>query len=125
MRVKDHRDASGDFAKLILNRAGVRISPKPAKWLEVRNFSRLHGQDEVCPQRECPPFRGSINVGSFDAIHPKLNEVSREQSRRNAQIKKMIGPIKLPFEARAPRRDPDCSRCVGCPITHREATNSA
>jgi hypothetical protein len=109
VRVKDHREAIGDFAHLNLKLEEILISPKPglkfwqtgwkhlAPIISSVDLTRYVGKNSV------RVFRGSIDAGSFDAIHLKLKEVSGvlNKSRRNGQIKNLVGPIKLAFAVHA------------------------
>jgi Domain of unknown function (DUF4382) len=109
VHIKDHREAIGDFKKLTLTIGEILISPKPGlkfwqiSWkslpaaLESIDLTRYVDKDSA------RVYRGSLDSGSFDAIHLKLNAVTGvlKKSRRQPQIKNTVGPIKLPFEVRA------------------------
>jgi Domain of unknown function (DUF4382) len=109
VRIKDHREAIGDFAKLTVTVGEILISPKPGLKFWQRGWKSLPAAAEVVDLTQyigansARIFRGSVNVGGFDAIHLKLKEVNGilKKSRRKAPIKNTVGPIKLSFEVRA------------------------
>jgi Domain of unknown function (DUF4382) len=112
VRVKDHREAIGDFAKLILNVDEILVSPKPGLMFWQSGWKSLAVRPESIDltkyvgKNSARLFRGSVDAGSFDAVHLKLKQVSgvlnhKDKDPRDAQIKNLVGPIKLPFEVRA------------------------
>jgi len=110
VRIKDHREAISDFAKLILNVDEVLISPKPGLMFWQSGWKRLAVSRQSIDltkyvgKDSAPVFRGGVDAGSFDAIHLKLKEASgvlHKKSQRNVQIKNLVGPIKLAFEIRS------------------------
>ena len=108
VRIKDHREAIGDFSQLNLTIGELLISPKPglkfwqSSWKglaaapEAIDLTKYFGKNSV------QIFRGSLNTGAFDAIHLKLKEISGllKKGQRSTKIKNTVGPIKLPFEIR-------------------------
>jgi hypothetical protein len=106
VRIKDHREAIGDFAKLILTIGEILVSPKPGlKFWQSGWKSLMTGPESVdltqyIGKNSARVFRGSLNTGAFDAIHLKIKEVTGliKRGQRSAQIKNIVGPIKLPFE---------------------------
>jgi uncharacterized protein DUF4382 len=109
VRIKDHREAIGDFAKLMLNIDDILISPKTgllfwqSGWKSLAAPSVPIELTKYVGKNSAPVFRGSIDAGSFEAIHLKLKEVNGvlKKNQRRAQVKDLVGPIKLPFEIRA------------------------
>jgi hypothetical protein len=108
VRLKDHREAIGDFAKLIVTVGEILISPKPGFMFWQRGWKSLAVAPETVDltkylsKNSARIYRGSLNPGGFDAIHLKLKEVSciLKKGQRAAPIKNTIGPIKFPFEIR-------------------------
>jgi hypothetical protein len=108
IRIKDHREAIGDFSTLTLAIAEILISPKPGLkfwqggWKTITPTTRSIDLTKYVGKNSVRLFRGSIGAGSFDAIHLKLKGVSGllKKNRSAAQIKDAIGPIKLSFEIR-------------------------
>lgn len=109
VRIKDHREAIGDFAKLTLTIGEILISPKPGLKFWQRGWKSLAVAPETVDltkyigNNSARIFRGSVNAEAFDAIHLKLKEVSGilKKSQRGPPIKNTVGPIKFPFEIRA------------------------
>jgi hypothetical protein len=108
VRVKDHREAIGDFSKLTLTIGEILISPKPGLKFWQSGWKRLAVADQSVDltkyvgKDSARIFHGSVETGSFDAIHLKLREVNGvlKKGLSNAQIKNSVAPIKLPFETR-------------------------
>jgi hypothetical protein len=108
VRVKDHREAIGDFSRLTVTLGEILVSPKPGlkfwqlgwKSLPVAptvvDLTRYVGKDSA------RIFRGSLDPGAFDAIHLKLKNVTGllKKGQRDAPVKNTVGPIKFPFEIR-------------------------
>jgi hypothetical protein len=109
VRIKDHREAIGDFSQLKLTVGELLISPKPGFKFWQSGWKSLAASPEVIDltkfagNNSVRIFRSSLNVGAFDAIHLKLKEVSGllKKGQRSTKIKNIVGPIKLPFEIRA------------------------
>lgn len=109
VRIKDHREAIGDFSQLTLTVDEILISPKPGLKFWQKGWKGLAAAPESIDltkyvgKNSARIFHGSLNTGAFDAIHLKLKEIVGllKKGQRSAKIKNTIGPIKLPFEIRA------------------------
>jgi hypothetical protein len=109
VRIKDHREAIGDFGKVTLTIGEILISPKPrlkfwqSSWKSLAAAPESVDLTQYVDKNSVGVFRGYIDIGSFDAVHLKLKEVIGilKKSQREAHIKNTVGPIKLPFEVRA------------------------
>jgi hypothetical protein len=109
VRIKDHREAISDFSQLTLTIDEILVSPKPglkfwqSGWKGLAAASESIDLTKYVGKNSALIFRGSLNTGSFDAIHLKLKEIIGflKKSPRSATIKNTVGPIKLPFEIRA------------------------
>jgi hypothetical protein len=109
VHIKDHREAIGDFEKLALTIGEVLISPKPGlkfwqiSWKSLPAALESIDLTRYVSNNSARVYRGSVEAGSFDAIHLKLKAVTGllKKSQRQPQIKNTVGPIKLPFEVRA------------------------
>jgi hypothetical protein len=109
VRIKDHREAIGDFAKLMLKIDDILISPRPglmfwqSGWKSLAVPSESIDLTKYVGKNSAPVFRGRMDAGSFEAIHLKLKEVNGvlKRNQQSAQLKNLVGPIKLPFEIRA------------------------
>ncbi len=105
IRLKDHREAIGDFDKLEVSIKAVSLSPKtamaPSKpaWKELIpsvkqvDLTRYTGKDSAVI------FNGKLARGHFEAIHLKLEPVTGvlKKSQKEVTIENLISPIKLPF----------------------------
>ena len=105
IRIKDHREAIGDFVKLEVSIKAVGLSPKtelpPSKpaWKELSpslkqvDLTRYTGKDSAVI------FNGKLAGGRFEAIHLKLEPVRGvlKKSQKEVAIENLISPIKLPF----------------------------
>jgi hypothetical protein len=108
VHIKDHREAIGDFEKLTLTIGEILISPKPGlKFWQIRWKSLAAAPESVdltryISKNSARVYRGSVDAGSFDALHLKLKAVTGllKKSQRQPPIKNTVGPIKLPFEIR-------------------------
>ncbi|HEY6365243.1 MAG TPA: DUF4382 domain-containing protein [Candidatus Binatia bacterium] len=109
VRIKDHREAIGDFGKVTLTIGEILISPKPglkfwqSSWKSLAAAPESIDLTQYVDKNSVAVFRGYIDIGSFDAVHLKLKEVIGilKKSQREAHIKNTVGPIKLSFEVRA------------------------
>jgi hypothetical protein len=109
VRVKDHREAIGDFAQLRVTVGEISISPKPglkfwqSGWKSLGVVPETVDLTKYIGKSSARIFRDSLNAGAFDAIHLKLKEVSGilKKNRRAAPVKNTVGPIKFPFEIHA------------------------
>jgi Domain of unknown function (DUF4382) len=109
VRIKDHREAIGDFSQLTLTVGDILISPKPGLKFWQSGWKGLAAAPESIDltkyvgKNSALIFHGSLNTGAFDAIHLKLKEIIGllKKTQRSAKIKNSVGPIKLPFEIRA------------------------
>ena len=105
IRLKDHREAIGDFATLEVSVKVVRLSPKTertaaqAEWKDLRpsvkqvDLTRYTGKDSAVI------FNGKLVRGHFEAIHLKLDPVKGilKKNQQEVLIENLISPIKLPF----------------------------
>jgi Domain of unknown function (DUF4382) len=109
VRIKDHREAIGDFSQLTLTVGELLISPKPglkfwqSGWKGLAPAPESIDLTKYVGKTSARIFRGSLNTGAFDAIHLKFKEVSGllKKGQRSTKIKNTVGPIKLPFEIRS------------------------
>ena len=108
VRIKDHREAIEDFSKLNITIDRILIRAKPGFKFWQRDWKNLAVSPETIDltkyvgKNSAHAFRGRLAPGSFDAIHLRLKEVHGvlKKSQRRAQIKDLVGPVKLPFEVR-------------------------
>ena len=109
VRVKDHREAIGDFSKLILNFNTILLSPKPGlkfwqtEWKNLAPSISSLDLTKVVGKQSAPVFRGAIAAGPYDGIHLKIQsiEATLKKDSRSATVKNKVVPIKLAFDASA------------------------
>ena len=109
VRVKDHREAIGDFSNLILNFDAILLSPKPGlkfwqtEWKSLAPAVSSVDLTKYTGKQSVSVFRGPISAGSFDAIHLKIANVqgTLKKNSRSASVKNKVGPIKLAFDTSA------------------------
>ena len=105
IRVKDHREAIGDFSRLTLKLGKISISPKPGlafwkvAWRELSPAVQTIDLTKYTVKESVTIFKAMIDAGAFDAILLKLEgaEGVLKKSQRQAQVKNVLTPIKLPF----------------------------
>jgi hypothetical protein len=105
IRVKDHREAIGDFSRLTLKLGKIALSPKPGLafwrtgWTELTPSLQTIDLTKYTGSESVAVFSGMIDSGAFDAIHLKLDGIEAiiKKNRRQAPVKNLVTPIKLSF----------------------------
>ncbi len=105
IRLKDHREAIGDFAKLEVSVTAVRLSPKTertdakAEWKDLRPSVKQVDLTQYTGKNSALIFNGKLARGHFKAIHLKLDPVKGilKTNQKEVPIENLISPIKLPF----------------------------
>ena len=108
IRIEDHRDAIGDFAKLAVVVDKILISPKPglkfwrSGWHELASNPDSVDLTQYVGKKTVTIFRGAIDTGAFDAFDLKIKSLDGvlKKTRRAAAIKNTVGPIKLTFDVK-------------------------
>lgn len=106
IQIKDHRDAIGDFTKLIITIEKLLISPKPGLkfwrtgWHELAATPDPIDLTQYVSKKTARIYRDLIDAGSFDAFHLKLKttEGLLKKNKRGAVVKNTVGPVKLSFD---------------------------
>jgi hypothetical protein len=109
IRLKDHREAIGDFSRVTLKLDKVSISSKPgfkfwqAGWQDLTPAVATVDLTKYVGKQTITIFKGPLATGSFDAFHLKLAGVEGilKKNKKPAQIKNTVGAIKLPFSIAA------------------------
>ena len=109
IRLKDHREAIDDFAKLDITVDKILISPKPGLmfwqtgWKELAPSTATIDLTQYVNKKSARIFRSAINAGSFDALDIKIksSEAVLKKTRLPAQVKNTVGPIKITFQVPA------------------------
>ena len=106
IQIKDHRDAIGDFAKLNIVIDKILISPKAGVKIWQTGWKELSASPDTVDLTKyigkptAKVLRSSVDAGSFDAFHLKLNKIDGvlKKNQKNAPVKNTIGPVKLAFD---------------------------
>lgn len=108
VQIKDHRDAIGDFEKLIITIDKISVSPKPGLkfwqtgWKDLAVTSEPVDLTQYVGKKTAQVFRAPIQAGGFDAFHLKTKNTAGvlKKNQRKAPVKNTIGPFKLAYEVR-------------------------
>lgn len=82
IRVKDHREAIGDFDKLILTLDTILISPTvglkfwQTRWRSLDPATPSFDLTKYIGAESVRIFQGALDPGNFDAVHLKLKKTS-------------------------------------------------
>jgi len=108
VQIKDHRDAIGDFNKLIITLDKISVSPKPGLkfwrtgWKDLAITSEPVDLTQYVGQKAARVFRAPVEAGSFDAFHLKIKHTAAvlKKNQRKAAVKNTVGPFKLAYDIR-------------------------
>jgi hypothetical protein len=111
VRIKDHREAIGDFSKLILNLEKIAISPQAglkfwqSGWKDLEPANKTIDLTQYIGNKSAQIFRGTLPDGSFEGIEVKVQEISGtlKKGAKPAKVKNLAAAIKLPFHIAANR----------------------
>lgn len=106
VRIKDHRDAIGDFAKLSITIDKILLSPKPGLkfwqtgWKELKPETPTIDLTQYTGKKTVRVFRSSIASGSFDAFHLKLKSIDGMLKKKSDRVpvKDTVGAVQLSFQ---------------------------
>jgi Domain of unknown function (DUF4382) len=106
VQIKDHRDAIGDFDKLVITIDKISVSPKPGPkfwqtgWKDFVITSEPIDLTKYVGKKTAQVFRAPIDAGAFDAFHLKIKNTAGllKKAQRKAPVKNTIGPFKLAYE---------------------------
>lgn len=108
IRLKDHREAIDDFAKLTIVIEKILISPKAGLSFRPTGWKDLGARSETVDltkyvKKTTSVFRGAVDAGSFDALHLKLKSVDAilKKNHRSAPVKNTVTAVQIPFEVLA------------------------
>jgi hypothetical protein len=105
IRVKDHREAIGDFSRLTLKLGKIAISPKAGLaiwqvgWRELPPSLQAIDLTKYTGKESATIFKSTIDAGAFDGILLKLDGIEGilKKTQRPASVKDALAPIKLQF----------------------------
>ena len=106
VQIKDHRDAIGDFDKLVITIDKISVSPKPGLkfwqtgWKDLVITSEPIDLTKYVGKKTAQVFRAPIDAGAFDAFHLKIKNTAGllKKAQRKAPVRNTIGPFKLAYE---------------------------
>ena len=92
IQIKDHRDAIGDFDKLIITLDKIAVSPKAGLkfwqtgWKDLTVTSEPIDLTKYVGKKTAQVFRAPIDAGAFDAFHLKIKNTAGvlKKSQRKA-----------------------------------------
>ncbi len=105
IRLKDHREAIGDFIQLEVSvetlRLGHNAGLKSSEtgWKELRPSVQTIDLTELTEGHSTVIFKGELASSRFEAVHLKLGKVegTLQKGRGQVVITNRIGPIRLAF----------------------------
>jgi hypothetical protein len=109
VRIKDHRDAIGDFARLDITIESVAVSPKTGLRVWLRGWKDLKASPDTVDltqyvgKKTITVFRSPIDAGAFNAFHLKIKSIGGvlKKTKKRAPVKNAVGPVQLAFDVRA------------------------
>lgn len=98
IRVKDHRAAIDDFAKLEVPVESIRLKPW-GSWIDLKPDLVSFDLTAYKNGKAAAVFKGAIESGSFEGFHLKLGKIGGILKRGEgpAEVKNSVGPIQLSF----------------------------
>ena len=108
VQIKDHRDAIGDFDKLIITLDKIAVSPKPglkfwqSGWKDLAVSSEPVDLTKYVSKNTAQVFRAPIDAGAFNAFQLRIKNINGvlKKNRRKVPVKNTIGPFKLAYDVR-------------------------
>jgi hypothetical protein len=109
LRIKDHREAIGDFSRFTLKLGKIGISPRAGLafwktgWRELAPSPQSIDLTKYTGNHSVAVFTGMLDAGSFDAIRLDIDAVEAilKKSQRPVPVKNTLTPIKLSFAVEA------------------------
>ena len=98
IRVKDHRAAIDDFAKLETAVESIRVKPS-GSWIDLKPDPASFDLTLYKKGNSVTLFRGEIKSGSFEGFHLKVGAIAGTLKKVNGapKVKNGVGPIQLSF----------------------------
>ncbi len=98
IRVKDHRAAIDDFAKLEVPTESIRLKPT-ANWIDLKPELASFDLTAYKKGKSVTLFKGEIESGSFEGFHLKFGRIGGILKKLNAkaEVKNGVSPIQLSF----------------------------
>jgi hypothetical protein len=98
IRVKDHRAAIDDFARLDIPVESIRLKPRGG-WIDLTPNLASFDLTAYKDGKTATVFKGVIESGSFEGFHLKLGKIDGALKKKNSpvEVKNGVGPIQLSF----------------------------
>lgn len=104
MKIKDHRDAIGDFTSVQIAIQSIRLSPKVGlkfwqmDWSDLNPYVERVDLTQHVGQSAATIYKGGIAAGSFEAFDLKLRGIdSVLKDSAPVSISNKLTPVALPF----------------------------
>jgi hypothetical protein len=112
VRLKDHREAIGDFSRVTLKLGAIAISPQAGLnfwktgWRQLSPTVASIDLTRYTGKESATVFTGMVNAAAFDAIRLDITSIEAilKKSNRPAAVKNLLTPIKLSFAVQPQRR---------------------
>jgi hypothetical protein len=112
VRVKDHREAIGDFSRFTLKLASIGLSSATglafwrSGWREWPPSVQSIDLTKYTGKQSVAVFTGMIDTGSFDAVRVDIAAIDAvsKKSGGPASVKNSLTPIKLSFSIEPQRK---------------------
>jgi len=98
IRVKDHRAAIDDFARLEVPVESIRLKPR-GSWIDLKPDAPSFDLTAYKDGKAATVFKGAIESGSFEGFHLKLGKIggTLKKEKSPVEVKNGVGPIQLSF----------------------------
>jgi len=98
IRVKDHRAAIDDFAKLEVAVESIRLKPW-GNWIDLKPALANFDLTAYRKGNSVSLFKGEIESGSFEGFHLQLGNIGGMLKKGNSrvEVKNGVVPIQLPI----------------------------
>jgi hypothetical protein len=109
IRIKDHRDAIGDFTRLDIRIDSIAVGAKSglalwrAAWKELKPSLDTVDLTQYVGKKTLAVFSGAVEPGAFDGFHLKLRSIDGvlKKTQKGTPVKNSVGPVKAAFEVLA------------------------
>jgi hypothetical protein len=98
VRIKDHREAIDDFAKLDIFIDAVRLKPWGG-WIDLKPDMARFDLTAYTKGNSLTVYKGEVDAGSFEGFHLKLGKIdgTLKKNSVSAPVKNEVGPIQMSF----------------------------
>jgi len=98
IRVKDHRAAIEDFAKIEIPVEAIRLKPS-GSWIDLKPELANFDLTAYKKGNSIALFSGEMEADSFEGFHLKLGKIGAVLKKGSApvEVKNGVGPIQLSF----------------------------